>query len=907
MTNGSRSASGSLAVVFACALTSLASDARAQAKRADRVRADARTGDASAQQAGSGSIAGSYQNALRIARMLSNDRIVAQLLARQGLMRGASDAELRAVIAADEIAGEPEAAASFLRHRIALYPTEKRSRVLLAGLFSRSGDSKRAVLVWRELIDTFGKDALSFVDAHSYARDLSRVGDVEAAYAVLTSLLQKAPLDAKDYWIDLATLAWDRDDDVLALVAYETVYRLDPKTPHAGARLLALLADAKREDDAVKLALSEHARTGDPQPVLFAAHLRAARNEWAGVKEVLDAAEKNAPPSAPSLRQSEDFLLLRGDSSKQLGDLRGANDAYRRALVIAPASMSVRSNVLWSAIELGDPLPIRQLAVAWRGASLGETAMWSPMAVAFAKLGMFQEALPFFELQLRANPLDGHLLLDVADLLSKGARYTLARDLRRRAVVQLRGDALRAIRAPKPTVDDLRIVESTAVVIRERAGNAQGEKWLAAMRASNPRFANQEETALDWYMTTDRPEHARRILDRKTGSRKDLRNYRLAIAMLDEDRSAMSALLDASKDLPPAERMHASVLLDNDRAAATAIGEGLGPGAPVDDEPAMRQELQRIHLLHRPNVRASALYFHVTGLDIVGAQASASHDALRGRVIYSATGVEMRDRSNLLEASSAVREAEGGALYRHMTARGVTEASAAFNYQDQSPVARGALFDQRLLTRRLGLTSELRAGQRIDDTSLLRLVAVRNVAALGLRYDEHRWYASAELEGREDQTRRYEHLAWDVVESAEVGVKVLTREPHLSIGAQAQASQRDTRTALPSSISSRLSPRFDPASGLPPSFQAASAVIHFSRGDFLERYRPDRAPFPRYDCEGAIGALFPDTDTALHVLCGVSVRAPGGYTSLLAFYNRGIAGVRNNENAEVALSHTIPF
>jgi hypothetical protein len=38
---------------------------------------------------------------------------------------------------------------------------------------------------------------------------------------------------------------------------------------------------------------------------------------------------------------------------------------------------------------------------------------------------MLHQALPFFELQLRANPLDGHLLLGVADTMAKGARHTL--------------------------------------------------------------------------------------------------------------------------------------------------------------------------------------------------------------------------------------------------------------------------------------------------------------------------------------------------------------------------------------------------------------------------------------------------------------------------------------------------
>src|SRR4051812_48667624 len=112
--------------------------------------------------------------------------------------------------------------------------------------------------------------------------------------------------------------------------------------------------------------------------------------------------------------------------------------------------------------------------------------------------------------------------------------------------------------------------------------------------------------------------------------------------------------------------MHAAVLLGDDRAAATAIGDGLAPGRPVEDEPEMHQELDRINLLHRPSVRAAGLYFHVSGLDVVGAQATASHDAGRVRVIYTASGVEMTDRSGLVVLNAPVREAEGGVLFRHM-------------------------------------------------------------------------------------------------------------------------------------------------------------------------------------------------------------------------------------------------
>src|SRR5262249_261478 len=102
-------------------------------------------------------------------------------------------------------------------------------------------------------------------------------------------------------------------------------------------------------------------------------------------------------------------------------------------------------------------------------------------------------------------------------------------------------------------------------------------------------------------------------------------------------------------------------------------------------------------------------------------------------------------------------------------------------------------------------------------------------------------------------------------------------------------------------------PRVDIVRALPPTFQLLGGVVHFSRGDYLDRYRPDRAPFPRYDCEAAFGILFPDTDPALHVQCGASVRAPPGYASIFAFYKRGIAGVENNENAEATLSYTVAF
>ncbi|HVJ91642.1 MAG TPA: hypothetical protein VM580_17690, partial [Labilithrix sp.] len=130
-------------------------------------------------QAPSGSLPGvesPYANALRIARMLHDDGVVAQLLTMQGTGRDATEADLVAVIEAREAAGTPALAVDFLRQRIKRYPDERRPRMLLAQLLVRAGRSRDAVALYKEQIDRFGFDALSLDETCRYARALARTG-----------------------------------------------------------------------------------------------------------------------------------------------------------------------------------------------------------------------------------------------------------------------------------------------------------------------------------------------------------------------------------------------------------------------------------------------------------------------------------------------------------------------------------------------------------------------------------------------------------------------------------------------------------------------------------------------------------------------------------------------------------
>ncbi len=846
--------------------------------------------------------------------MLHDDNLVARLLAMHGMGKSASDADLVAVIDAHEAAGAPQLAVDFLRKRVQLYPDDKRSRVHLARLLARIGQSRDAVLVWRQHVDKHGLEALAMDDLLRYARDLSRIGDVDGAYALLLRARANAPDDDPAYWTDLATLAWERDDTQTALAAYEHVYRLEPKTLHAGARLMTLLANAKRRDEAVRVAMAEHARAGDANAALFAAHLLASDGDWNALWAVIRELER--APGA--LHSRAEYFVLKGDAAKHLGDSLEASKAYAQALALAPDDANIRASALWTAIERGDQRQIHSYVERFRNGTRDESALWLPMAHGLASIGRPREAVVWFSLQLRSTPRDARLLLDLSDALSVVGSDGTALDLRRRALAQLPLEIGTAVRTRDRTDEQRQLVESAALVLRETSGIPRADAWMTALlKAPQPGPAvtpgartrlraqrTDEETAVEWYLATGRPEHARRVLAQNGAG--PLRKHRLALAVIDNDPAQMKALLADASGASGENRAHALVELERGRDAMAVMREELAHAPNGPDAPAMNAELAKLALIHRPNVRIGGVYEHISGLDVAGPTLSASHDGLGGRVTYSASAARMFDRGGQLLLRGPRDEAEVGALLRLSSVVAVTDISAAFDYQTDTPVGRAGIFDLRRLGKQLAVITELRAGARIYDTSFLRVAAVRNSGAVGVRYDLPRWYATAELEGREEHTRRYQHLAWDVVATAETGVKLVTREPHVSVGAQVQASERAYPTRLPGDAR-LVSPNVDLVRALPPSFQLVGGVIHVSRGDFYERTRPDRAPFPRYDCEAAFGALMPDTDTALHVLCGASVRAPGGYTTLLAFYNRGVAGIRNNENAELALSYTALF
>jgi hypothetical protein len=387
--------------------------------------------------------------------------------------------------------------------------------------------------------------------------------------------------------------------------------------------------------------------------------------------------------------------------------------------------------------------------------------------------------------------------------------------------------------------------------------------------------------------------------------------YHLALALDDDDHTQIRELVADPIALDAHERVSALMTIERDDLALVAIGDALEHPDGSIEAPELRRDLDELRERHAPYARAGGTYEYITGFDGYGPDAGAAHDLGPFRMMYSASArqLESADPGLLRMVDGPRPEAEGVVVGRRAAPHRVTELGAGFTYQSDGPLPRASFFDQRLFARELALTVQAGADQRIDDTAFLRVAGVRNQLVANLRAElPARTYVSGELEIHDDHTRHLHSLGFEVSETAEAGYRITSSSPEWDVGLQAIASQRTNPDGLPNDVLTYAPRGSNIDLLLPPSYELISVVTHFVRGDFLERYRPDRGSFPRYDCEAGIGLLLPDGDAAAHVQCSVSARvAFHGYVSAVGLYNWGFAGIDNQKYAQASLSFTQPF
>ena len=883
-----------------------------------------------------------YDQALRIARMLHDDRAVASVTGVRLLEPNLSVAEIRVIVKASEALGRPELPARQLELRIARYPEERDARVELALLRARSGEVKAAIAVWKEIGARFG---LTTAERVTYAQLLSTTGDLPGAFAVLkaeservesgkaandnveatasakvnkvkgertnvetavapTTAVEATPvLSAVDLvWEGLAALAWELDDSATALVAYRHVWASNPESLGAGPRLMMLAHEAGELDEAIGVALASYVNEKNPAHLLSAASYQAEKGDWVAVKGTL------------SIRElaMQEYWTLRGDAHVHLGELPAARVAFQTALRLNVTSAAARAALLWLAIEMEDLHTLATDLAAWHNAADGEPLLWGPFAAGLDRLGRTAEAIPFFEAQLRATPADYAWMLDYADALERVGQHKLAFTLRRRAFQHLRKEARQALADPRRSEGAARLLEKHADVSRALLGAPEGERWLDQLLAARKPSAGLEAFAVAWYLADGRIERARRhmALARRRGfARTRSAEHDLTLALADHDVPLVEELIASPAAIPSELRLRAAIEIERDDLALPILTQSLERPDLTGDHPEQRRELRDLGERHWPTARAGGAYQYIAGLHVMGPDVGVAQDvgAFGGaRVVYSAYGRQIAWGGGDVRLDAPVIEADAFALGRIARARRISEIGLGANYQRGRPAPRLEAYDLRELSRAIVSSIDLRLDARVEDTPFLRVTGLRDQLAGRLNINlTRRVYVATEVLVQEDHTRDFQLLGVGAGANAELGYRLHASNPEWGAGVQLAGVQRSNSPRAPGDSARFVPPSSRVDNLLPVSYESVAVVMHFTRGDIFQRHAADGASFPRYDCDAALGVLIPSQKPEGHARCSASIRVGNaGFATALAEYALGVAGLPRAYSAQGLIAYT---
>lgn len=860
---------------------------------------------------------------LRIAKMKQDDRVLAGFAEARGRSApNLTEKELFLIVDTVERVGTPDRAIAMLEARVRKFPRDLEARVTLAKMFVRASQTPRAAGVWKELAATLG---LTPSLAIEYARALSVTGDHAGALAVLVGVMGKAPDDALDYWRELARVAWDQDDSATALVAYRKVYASEPPFPAASSRLMQLLSDAGRLDEAFDVAKQALVRERNPAPLLLVARLHARRGEWAAAKRTLDLADDQRARIASTL----DYWMLRAEILSQMGEKDGARAAHRTALSLDQAAPGARAALLWDSIERSD---LRTLSVdlgRWAPDASRDHEMWAPVAIGLDRVGRPRDAIRFFALQSKATPDDHLFSLEFADALGRAGEEGLAAQLRRRAFAGIRGLAARS--APASALPD-KLLETHVFLTQRLRGVPEAERWVRRMLAAERPTLALEELAVGWYLQEDNADRARRHLARARKLRLDrasAQRHALMLAMVDDDRIEIERIVESSSDLSNGERAAAYLRLERDDRAvrplvalldrsdiggdAPATSAGVQPDA---DAVTLWRELRGIGERSAPTLRGGGTFAYVNDLAVGGPVAGGSLLAGDTRIVYGAGARRFIDFGTAAVDVDGRIEADAEILARRLGPRHAQEGRLGVDYQTDTPngipMPRAGYKGVFQLSKRVGASVDAVANGRIEDTSFLRVAGLRDAVNFDLSLEPvDRAYVIGSVVVLEDHTRSFDYLGVEAGGGVEGGYKLMRRVPEWTLGARVGVYGRDNRSDVPSDFRSIVKPGETRGSLYPPSYQQAMLVMRIARGDFFERSREELVAFPRYDCEvnagiltglGIRGAVAAAAGAAR---CAVGVRMPtGGYLSATAEYIKGVTGLAQADNAHLGLSYT---
>lgn len=507
-----------------------------------------------------------WQAVLRLAPGLFDEESVILALQREHRLGRLDDKRLVRLVEAFDALGEPQRGIDFLReaHR------SKPRRLFLsqkAWLEERSAQLDEAIATLREIESAYGLDREEVKRLAGLL--LSRARPAEA-YAVLQRHRQRMDERDREYLELLAELGWLLQDYLVAKSSYQALRSAGMLEEYQLERLIAMMR-GESPAAAAELAIRQWELNHSPRLFQLALDIHMHDRNPQAARALL---ARLTPAEAAVLEREASFLRLRSDVRRETGDLPGAIEDIRKAILRSPPDGSLHAQLIWLLIEARERKPLMAELARRHPAALDEPGLWEAMAAGYVFLSKPANALPYYAKQTPARQGDYLWIMNYAQTLEDAGQADMGWRLRRHAWLNLRPADLPADRRPEA----LRAMARAALRFAPGDGSAA---WLRELLRQDVDGAGQlspqaKELATAWFIGNERYDAARLWLSQQYGRQLAAPRWaEVALALQRNDKAELRRIADGEYGDEPVARVEAAAQIGDPAAVRRLATAGL--------------------------------------------------------------------------------------------------------------------------------------------------------------------------------------------------------------------------------------------------------------------------------------------------------------------------------------------
>ena len=700
----------------------------------------------------------------------------------------------------------------------------------------------------------------------------------------------------------------NRDAD--AETAYQQAWRLGEHSPEARQRLTTLTRAHGDAAALARLVRNLFSETGNVSDLLEVGRAQLDAGEWEALGQTLALASRE---ESGRFAGDAAYWSLQAEWLTHQGDRAGAVEAWARAFMRAPSPQAA-ADYLWSALALDKKDALARAVKRVSSLQLGDASeSREPLAMALVELGRPREALRLWALDIRSANFSEDAAASMTEALASTGRVEAAARLRarsRRRILATGGQV------DLETPEGQRRFDAVADAWGAARGADAEARWmravLARIKPSTPtaRRASVQAKLLD---LEGRGGDAR-VLWRRASVDPTLkataRDRMLQLALEENDRPFLRSALARPDGYPNAALAEAALRLDDAGAARAVLHNTATPDASVEHQ-AQLGALAALEERQAARLSLGGTYESVSSLVTYGPSAAASVfrnglryglEAKEGELTTSGPGPGLAEATHEGEVLASVIASGGWAGAFSELAAGVCDHTAGL-------LPRARATHERWMGSRLLLTLRAGLAEQVDDAPILRALGAATSGLVATNFEASWFYGSLAVKLRDDRTRRYDHLATELSEEAEAGVRLLRGGPELDVGVRAFSQQRDNVAQLPENVTLYWpDPSFTAQDDLPPSYTYVAAVARLAHGDLSARHALGGGAWPRYECGAEAGVRLQKREVALGGQCllGLRVGSHGELTGS-ALYGWGLFALSGSTSSRFTLAYNQRF